>query len=162
MTLSSEWKESHLVTIDLPFPMLLAWDTKQSVRKITVNKVAAPYFTKAFNNIWNQARYQIKQQYGFKETAEFYNTKALELLHKLKLDLFGGTFNFRAQRGSSSISMHAYAIAIDVDPAAHGLGNKTATFPAWYVKCWADAGFAWGGNWTTRRDSMHFEITKLP
>jgi hypothetical protein len=151
MTVNHEWEKEYLVSVDLPFPMFLAWDMAVKVTRVTVNRVAAPRFKKALHSIWNQAQYMAKQK----------GIDPLTFLHELKLDLCGGAYNFRVQRGNNNISMHAYGIAIDIDSANHVLGDKKATFPTWYIYCWVSAGFTWGGAWTGRRDSMHFEITKV-
>ena len=159
MTLNHRWANEFLVYINFPFPMYLAWDITKVVTRTRVNKVIAKKFEKVFNNIWSQARWLCKVKYGYDESTEFYNEKATELLHELHLDLFGGIFEFRVQRGSNNISMHSYGIACDIDPEHHAQGSKTATFPDWYVTCWTSVGFTWGKKFS-KPDSMHFECKK--
>ena len=43
---------SYLTTIQLPFPMRLAWDKKTSVTKMRVHKKAAQDFTNVFNELF--------------------------------------------------------------------------------------------------------------
>lgn len=162
MNLNPKWQEKNIVFLDLPFTMYLAWDTTTAVKRIRVHKTAAPYFKKAFAAVWAKAKYITKQTYGFSQTSEFYNEKTIEFLHSSRLDLLGGAFLFRKMRGSNQISNHSYGIAIDIDSLHHVMGDKKATFPEWYIGCWTGAGFKWGGLWSgSKRDSMHFEITKI-
>lgn len=155
------WALENLVRIDLPFPMRIAWEIESAVTRINVHRLLAGRFEGAFNCIWMYARSLMKSKCGYSHDTEFYDIQARKWLVMQNLDLFGGTFNCRPMRGLPTISNHAYGIAIDIDPTNHGLGNRTAKFPDWYVQCWEDAGFSWGGDWTRRRDSMHFERTEV-
>ena len=163
MHLNPVWKANNIVEIDLPFPMRIAWDLSKTVHSIRVHVKVANSFKQAFSAIWSKARYIVKQKHGFEHSTEFYDTEALKLLRELNLDLFAGAFEFRKMKGSNSLSYHSYGIAVDIDSAHHGQGNVTATFPEWYIECWTTQGFTWGGNWSgKKRDSMHFEKTKIP
>jgi hypothetical protein len=76
-----------------------------------------------------------------------------------ELKTWDGCFNIRKKRGLSSMSLHSWGIAIDVNAAWNGLG-KTPVLSAEFVKCFTDAGFDWGGTWT-RKDGMHFQLSKI-
>lgn len=77
----------------------------------------------------------------------------------------GGTFNWRRIAGSDQLSMHAWAIAIDLDtphsnywrnePRDQSLTWKNA-YPQAIVDAFEAEGFAWGGRWY-HYDTMHFE-----
>lgn len=77
-----------------------------------------------------------------------------------ELKTWDGCFNIRKKRGLSSMSLHSWGLAIDVNAAWNQL-NMTPTLSAGFVKCFTDAGFDWGGTWT-RKDGMHFQLSKLP
>lgn len=77
----------------------------------------------------------------------------------VELKTWDGCFNIRKKRGLSSMSLHSWGLAIDVNAAWNGLG-KEPTLSAGFVKCFTDAGFDWGGVWT-RKDGMHFQISKI-
>lgn len=92
---------SYLTTIQLPFPMRLAWDKNTKVTKMRCHKLVAQNFTNVFNDLLNH--------YG------------LAKIQELGIDLFGGCFNFRAMRGGSDYSRHSWGIAIDLDPERNQL-----------------------------------------
>jgi hypothetical protein len=76
-----------------------------------------------------------------------------------ELKTWDGCFNIRKKRGLSSMSLHSWGIAIDVNAAWNGL-NKIPQLTPGFVKCFTDAGFEWGGTWT-RKDGMHFQLAKI-
>jgi hypothetical protein len=90
-------------------------------------------------------------------------SKALQALittgHVKELKTWDGCFNIRKKRGLSSMSLHSWAIAIDVNAFENGL-NATPKLSAGFVKCFTDNGFDWGGNWT-RKDGMHFQLKTI-
>jgi len=108
--LPNETGEGYLTTILLPYPMKLAWDLDTKVSKMRCHKLAAEAFLNVFNDLL--------AEYGMKE------------IERLGIDLFGGCFNYRKMRGGTSWSTHAWAIAIDLDPARNKLKEtaKTARF----------------------------------
>lgn len=77
-----------------------------------------------------------------------------------ELKTWDGCFNIRKKRGLSSMSLHSWAIAVDVNAFENGLG-KTPKLSPGFVKCFKDAGFDWGGDWTTRKDGMHFQLATI-
>lgn len=95
---------SYLATIDLPYPMRIAWDKKQSVRKMRCHKLVAENFKRVFS--------ELLATYGLLE------------LQRLEIDIFGGCFAYRKMRGGSDWSRHSWGIAIDLNPAKNGLKTK--------------------------------------
>ena len=106
----NETGAGYLTTILLPYQMKLAWDLDTKVSKMRCHKLAAEAFLNVFNDLL--------AEYGMKE------------IERLGIDLFGGCFNYRKMRGGTSWSKHAWAIAIDLDPARNKLKEtaKTARF----------------------------------
>ncbi|SHF26787.1 D-alanyl-D-alanine carboxypeptidase [Microbulbifer donghaiensis] len=82
------------------------------------------------------------------------NLQKQSLLGDLKE--FGGSHAIRATRGTTNWSAHSWALAIDINMTGNGLG-ETPTMSKKFVKCFTDAGFFWGGNYS-RKDGMHFTI----
>ena len=76
-----------------------------------------------------------------------------------ELKTFDGCFNIRKKRGLSSMSLHSWGIAIDVNAAWNQL-NMVPTLSEGFVKCFIDAGFEWGGTWS-RKDGMHFQLKSI-
>ena len=134
---------SYLTTIQLPFPMRLAWDKKTSVTKMRVHKKVAQDFINVFN--------ELLAVYG------------LAKIQALGIDLFGGCFAFRAMRGGSDYSRHSWGIAIDLDPERNQLKetSKTARFARPEYKPMIDIFYKHGFvNLGVEKnyDWMHFEI----
>jgi hypothetical protein len=135
---------TKLTTIDLPYPMRIAWDKTKTVNKIQCHKLIA-------NNLTNV----------FKDLLDYYG---LEKIQELGIDLFGGCLNVRLMRGSKTKwSRHSWAIAIDLDPDRNQLKEtkKTARFARPEYKPMIDI-FYKNGLFSLgvekNYDWMHFEI----
>lgn len=76
-----------------------------------------------------------------------------------ELRTWDGCFNIRKKRGLGSMSLHSWAIAVDVNAFENGL-NVEPKLSAGFVKCFTDAGFDWGGTWK-RKDGMHFQLSAI-
>lgn len=70
-----------------------------------------------------------------------------------------GCFIIRQKRGLSSLSMHSWGLAFDVNAFENQLGQTPKLSPE-FVKCFTDTGLTWGGTWK-RKDGMHMELTSL-
>lgn len=89
------------ILLDLPYPMRLAWDKKTIISRITIHgKCAASAGT------------------ALSKALDYYGHDRIK---SLGLDLFGGSYSNRAMRGGKSLSTHAYAAAIDINPEANQL-----------------------------------------
>jgi hypothetical protein len=135
--------EGYLVTINLPYPMRLAWDIDTIVHKMRCHKLVADKFLAVFN--------EIHRVYGY------------EKIKELGIDLFGGCFNFRKMRGGNDWSTHSWGISLDLDPARNQLKetSRTARFARPEYKKMIDIfykhGFIGLGP-EQNRDWMHWEI----
>jgi hypothetical protein len=137
---------ANQTTLALPYPMRLAWDTKTEVARISCHKLVAPHFRRVFERTLSH--------YG------------IDQVRKLRLDLFGGCLNVRKMRGGSSWSMHAWGIAIDIDPANNALKTKApaatlsaqAYDPFWgFVEAEGLVSLGRARNY----DWMHFQAARL-
>jgi len=90
-------------------------------------------------------------------TAAFTNLITRKLVDELKT--FDGCFNIRKKRGLTSMSLHSWGIAVDINAFENGLG-QTPKLSGGFVKCFTDAGFDWGGLWK-RLDGMHFQLKTI-
>lgn len=94
-------------------------------------------------------------------------------------------FNYRPVEGSTSLSNHAYGLAIDINPlynpyvtytgngeenispvSAFPYADRSLSFPYKIdendlcYKLFIQHGFIWGGNWNSLKDYQHFQKTK--
>lgn len=130
----------------LPFAFPLAWDDSQQITRFSCHeKVAAPLMS-----IFSAAAAHFGE-------AEF---------RRLKLDRFGGCYNYRVMRGGTSLSMHAWGIAVDLDPINNQLrwGKDRAAFARPEYNAWWQIVEAHGARSLGRaqnRDWMHIQFTQL-
>jgi len=135
--------KAYLTTINLPYPMRIAWDVDTKVTRMRCHKLVADKFLAVFSDLLST--------YGYERIVE------------LEIDLFGGCFNFRKMRQGNSWSRHSWGIAIDLSPAKNSMNAPVskAQFGKEEYKemreIFKKHGFEWGGDlW--KKDCMHFQI----
>jgi len=72
---------------------------------------------------------------------------------------YGGCFNIRKIAGTDRWSNHSWACAIDLSPATNGF-NATTTLSSVVIEAFKRQHFRWGGDYTGRKDPMHFEAVQ--
>lgn len=133
------WERDAIARFTLPAPMRLSWDRTVHISRIALHKKVGAEFI-----AW------------------------LEEVHKAGLwaevEVYGGGFEFRTQRGSANLSLHALGAAVDIDPKRNPLGalpentNFGGTPNGQIVVSMAErAGLTWGGRFKPRRDPMHWQ-----
>ncbi len=142
--MSPAWEAANIVYIPTPYRMTYA---DQPVRRIRVHRHCAPSLSRVLQNLADAAaRHEPKDPQ--------------RLLDHWGVSLFGGCVMYRLMRGGSSLSIHSYGAAIDLDPARNSLGDSTprfANFPD-VLKAFTAEGWIWGGTWS-RADGMHWQAT---
>lgn len=134
------------VDCQLPFPMVIAWNTRQRINSYKCHELVK----EPMERLWNR-------------TLEHYG---LEQIQKLRLNYFGGCLNVRKKRGGDSWSMHSWGIAVDIDPDRNALrtSKKYATLARpEYDKFWQfvyDEGAISLGK-ERDYDWMHFQWAKF-
>lgn len=93
-------------------------------------------------------------------------------------------FNYRVVEGTDKLSMHAYGLAIDINPfynpyvrynkdgslhidpkGSEPYADRSASFPYKIdendlcLKLFKEHGFTWGGDWNSMKDYQHFQKT---
>lgn len=95
--------------------------------------------------------------------AELASRVMLDALDVADFRRAGGCFNPRLLRGANagtSVSRHAWGIAIDLNPSSNRYGGPVS-IPAEVGEVFRSWGFAWGAGWTVP-DGMHFEWQREP
>ena len=132
--------------IQLPYPLKIAWNTSQTVTKITCHSKVSQSVLRVLS--------KVKNHYGI--------TK----IEALRLDLWGGCLNVRKMRGGSKWSTHAWGISMDWDPARNRLKWKShkaqlaqPEYEMWW-KIWEDEGWVSLGR-ARDYDWMHIQAAKI-
>ncbi len=79
-----------------------------------------------------------------------------KLQHELKT--FDGCYVVRNSRGRSTLSTHAYGLAIDFNAFENPFNSSEHAFSNKLVACFTRAGFENGGLWAKPIDWMHFQL----
>jgi hypothetical protein len=127
---------TNLVSVIPPFQM---YYDKHPIKSITVNKMVATSLLLVFNEILDKCGHDQRK------------------VDEIGASAYGGCYNDRSIRGSKNISNHAFAAAIDIDPDHNPLGSKKAKSNPIIVTAFKNQGWLWGGDYSGRRDPMHFE-----
>lgn len=127
----------QIITITPPFKMY--YDGKL-LSRLSFHKKAAPALLAALNKVW-----------------EYYG-KNQAVIDSLGISKTAGTYNHRLIRGSSSKwSNHAYGAAIDINAEENGF-NVAGNIPLPMIAAFKSEGARWGGDYSGRKDPMHFEF----
>lgn len=132
--------------LHLPYKMKLAWRPNKVVKSFFCHEKVADVMHHCFG--------EVLKEYG------------LDRVKELRLDMFGGCLNIRKKRGGSSMSMHSWGIAIDIDPQRNQLrwGADQAQladpeYNAWWA-IWEQYGFVSMGR-EHNYDWMHLQAARL-
>ena len=135
--------DASLVSLVPPYPLLYEG---KPVRSIRVHKLVAAHVQAALQ--------EVLDHYG------------LEEIHRLGLDQYGGSFNFRAVKSGTQISMHAWGIALDFAPDSNAYNQRaphaTLSRPecdAWW-RIWEAHGAVSLGR-ERNLDWMHLQFARL-
>lgn len=136
----------RLKRLQLPFEMKIAWDLSTTISGFSIHEKVHDSAAKVFDKIYAE-----------------YGDDGIE---DLGVNLFGGCYNCRKIRGGSRCSTHAWAIAIDFDPAHNKLrwDHKLARLAKpdavkfwqfWEAEGWLSLGRARDYDW------MHVQAARL-
>ena len=135
--------EASLVSILPPYPLYFEG---QQVRSIRVHQLIAPHVQKALS--------EVLEHYG------------LEEIHRLGLDVYGGSYAYRATTSGKSLSMHAWGIALDFAPEAnaYSMRRPRASLSAEACRPWWEIWESHGAVSLGRKcdyDWMHLQFARL-
>lgn len=75
-----------------------------------------------------------------------------------EIQTFDGCYSNRNVRGRNTKSLHAWAMAVDLNAKKEKLGGTTTYWSGQFIAIMKAAGLYWGGDWKSRKDSMHFAL----
>jgi hypothetical protein len=136
-TPAREWERDNIRPARMPAPLKFAGRPVQTLR---VHRLLVDRFESVYNEIHHVGLWEAVESYA-------------------------GSYAFRLIRGGESLSMHSYGAAVDHDPARNPLGappeqcfyGNTDAGRA-VVRIFKAHGFAWGGDFHGRKDSMHWQF----
>ncbi len=136
-------RESELVSLRPPYPLLYEG---KPVRSIRVHRLIADHVQEALR--------EVQAHYGQEE------------IHRLGLDIYGGSYNYRSSTGGSALSMHAWGIALDFSPEANSYSTRSPQATLSHTACerWWQIWEAHGAVSLGRSrncDWMHLQFAKL-
>ena len=85
-------------------------------------------------------------------------------IREFRYDVFSGSFAYRAKRGASSLSMHAYGAAIDWDAPDNQMHSIRHLFTneSPLIRAFRAEGWIWGGDWSDSGvDAMHVQAARV-
>lgn len=133
------WERDMMQQFLLPAPMRLSWARTVHIGKVTLHKKAGPAIIAWMEDCYKNGLWD-------------------------EMDVYGGGYEFRLQRGSQNLSMHGLGAAVDIDPARNKLGarpedtNLGGTPRGLLIVSAAERlGLTWGGRWKVRPDCMHVQ-----
>jgi hypothetical protein len=135
---SPSWEKKNLVKWTPPYPIYYV-ENLRLMRTLTLHRLVVPAFDAAFANVLKHfGEVDIKTH---------------------RLNICAGTYNYRLMRGGSRLSVHAYGIAIDMDPANNPFPhpwNPSEGIHIDFVNILQEAGLWWRG-YQGDVDPMHFQ-----
>ena len=151
--LNEAWEGENIRKIPPPDGWHLFYQDDHAVVPVSgirMHKLLEDVFHGVLDDVWNFA----KDQIGGSPSQDAIR----DWLHKRRLDLHGGGFNFRKITAGSKLSLHAYGIAIDWDPDHNPRGKPlTKTLPDWWFDIWKNHGWSDGRHFPTP-DPMHVQF----
>jgi len=124
------WPDAILGRVELPAPLHLEWDQSRVVKAICCHRLVAASLGSILTQIHDDGLWY-------------------------ELEPYGGCYCWRVQRGSSRLSAHCWAIAVDFRVSTCRLG-QVGDMPMAVVEVFEASGWTWGGRWA-RRDDQHFQ-----
>jgi hypothetical protein len=144
---SPTWAARNLTLWIPPYPMFYSDEDRTPLHRLRVHKKCIAAFDAAFKDVLGALGH--------------------EYIKVHRLDVSGGTFCYRVQRGGSRLSVHSWGCAIDLDPAHNPFPSTHGPMDLKFVEILNRHGFWWRGSKTglaagtgTDTDFMHFQLCR--
>jgi hypothetical protein len=130
------WEQNALATVPLPLPLIYAYDTSQPVRRVRAHRLLAAHLADTLIECLSAGVPVARIKYG-------------------------GCYMWRAKRTSNDLSLHAWGIAVDLEPAENPLGEPWADdgkkLHSVIIETFKAHGWFWGGEFQGTKDAQHFQ-----
>jgi hypothetical protein len=137
-----EWEVENLTKLETLWRMT---EEGVHVQHLTIHRKCAASFLRVLTALW-----------------EYYGNDQ-ELINRHHLNEWDGSFNPRSIRGSTHLSVHAYAAAVDIAAKWNPMGvhwrDDGKMLPSAAIDAFKGEGWTWGGDFLHRKDAMHFQAT---
>lgn len=134
------WQDANLVMWVPPFPLFYSDADKTPLHHLRVHRKCLATFRAAFGDALE--------------------TLGHAYLMTHRLDISGGAFCFRTERGGSRLSVHSWGCAIDIDPGHNPFPHRWIGPPQIdqkFTEILKKHGFCWRGEGHDI-DPMHFQL----
>lgn len=130
------WFAAHMTTIVPPYQMFYS---TTPIKRITCNKAIAQPLLASLQGV-----------------LDHYKTE--KAIREVGLHHFDGCYNFRPKRKGTSLSLHAYGAAIDLDAAHNPYGKPGGAMPKEVIAIFEANGATAGAKFSPKyHDPMHFQ-----
>lgn len=139
----TSWFADNVVHVECPWPLHVG---ATPVHTIAIHKKCADSLRIVLANVWDAVNHDAGT------------------IKTLRYDVYDGSYNFRPKRGSSSLSMHAFAAALDWDAADNAFHSAHHLFTdqSLLVVKFKEQGWIWGGDWSPGSiDAMHVQAARI-
>ena len=138
---SSSWSALNLVMWIPPYPIFYSDEDRTPLHHLRVHKKCIATFDAAFKDVLGSLGH--------------------EYIKTHRLDVSGGTFCYRVQRGGSRLSVHSWGCAIDMDPGRNPFPHRweadRGMIDLQFARILQKHGFDWRGS-AGDNDPMHFQL----
>lgn len=138
---SAHWENENLVRWVPPYPMFYSDGRHTPMEHLRIHRKCVPAFDAAFKDVLDQLGHDY-------------------ILEK-RLNITGGTFCYRLERGGSRLSVHSWGCAIDMDPVhnpfPHHWMAARGMIDLKFAQLMEKHGFCWRGL-NGDDDPMHFQL----
>jgi hypothetical protein len=140
-TANPRWEAANIVLWEPPYPMFYSDGHRTPLPHIRVHMKVLKTFNEAFSDVLQ--------------------TMGHDKIKALRLDITGGAFCYRVERGGSRLSVHSWACAIDMDPGHNPFPAhwKTGMIDQTFAGILQKHGFTWRGV-EGDIDPMHFQLAR--
>lgn len=142
-TYNPAWARDNLTRVHCPWALHMG---AIPIPFITIHKKCALSLERVLARVWDEV--------GHSEAR----------IRELRYDVFSGSFVYRAKRGGSSLSMHAYGAAIDWDAPDNQMHARKHLFTddSPLIRVFKDEGWIWGDDWDGDGvDAMHMQAARV-